>query len=232
MKPFSLNHIFRPGTHSTGFSRDSHGIILYHFISFYDLVLPNPRKILNWALEVGMKPFSLNHIFRAGTHSTGSSTDSHGLILIWCWSTPKGFWIRPRKLEWNRFLWIIFSGQGPIPQGLQQILMASFGFGAKEPQRDFGLDPGSWNETVFFESYFQGRDPFHRVFNRFSWPHFDLVLNEPQRDFGLDPGSWNETVFFESYFQGRDPFHRVFKRFSWHHFISFYIMLWFGATEP
>jgi len=45
--------------------------------------------------------------------------------------------------------------------------MASFGFGAKAPQRDFGLDPGSWNETVFFESYFQGRDPFHRVFNRF-----------------------------------------------------------------
>ena len=49
-----------------------------------ELVLPNPRKILNWALEVGMKLFSLNHIFRAGTHSTGSSTDSHGLILIWC----------------------------------------------------------------------------------------------------------------------------------------------------
>ena len=49
-----------------------------------ELVLPNPRKILNWALEVGMKLFSLNHIFRAGTHSTGSSTDSHDLIFFWC----------------------------------------------------------------------------------------------------------------------------------------------------
>ena len=39
---------------------------------------------------------------------------------------------------------------------------------AKEPQRDFGLDPGSWNETFLFESYFQRRDPFHRVFNKFS----------------------------------------------------------------
>ena len=91
--------------------------------------------------------------------------------------------------SWNEtvFLWIIFSGQGPIPQGLQQILMASFWFGAKEPQRDFGLDPGSWNETFLFESYFQRRDPFHT-----NSP--DLLFfrcYRTQRDFGLDPASWS-----------------------------------------
>ena len=80
---------------------------------------------------------------------------------------PWDTFLDPRYSVCDMFLWIIFSGQGPIPQGLQQILMASFWFGAKEPQRDFGLDPGSWNETVFFESYFQAGGPFHRVFNRF-----------------------------------------------------------------
>ena len=131
-----------------------------------------------------MKPFSLNHIFRPGTHSTGFQEilmASFYIILyhfmIWCYRTLERFWIGPWKLEWNCFLWIIFSGQGPIPQGLQQILMASFWFGAKEPQRDFGLDPGSWNETVFFESYFQGPQGLQHFFLHFtSLPHQDPLV--------------------------------------------------------
>ena len=39
----------------------------------------------------------------------------------------------------------LLSRPYPIPQGLQQILMASFSFGAKEHWRDFGLDPGNLN---------------------------------------------------------------------------------------
>ena len=87
------------------------------------------------------------------------------------------------------------SGQGPIPQGLRQILMASFRFGAKEPQRDFGLDPGSWNKNVFFIS---GQGPIPQGLQQILMTSFFSGAKEHQRDFGLDPGSWNKNVFFIS----------------------------------
>ena len=85
------------------------------------------------------------------------------------------------------------SGKGPIPQGLQQILMTSFCFGAKEPQRDFGLDPGSWNKNLFFIS---GQGPIPQGLQQILMTQFFSGAKEPQRDFGLDPGSWNKNVFF------------------------------------
>ena len=93
--------------------------------------------------------------------------------------------------SWNKNVFFI-SGQGPIPQGLQQILMTSFFSGAKEPQRDFGLDPGSWNKNVFFIS---GQGPIPQNLQQIS---HDLILfwceRTPKKDIEFNLARWNRKV--------------------------------------
>ena len=79
--------------------------------------------------------------------------------------------------EYKVFTFQRISGKEPIPQGLQQILMTSFCFGAKEPQRDFGLDPGSWNKNVFFIS---GQGPIPQGLQQILMTSFFLVLKNPR----------------------------------------------------
>ena len=128
-----------------------------------------PRRILNSTLQIGKKVsfFTSGH-FREGAHSIGSSADSGDLILILCYRTPQGFWIRPWKLEYS------FLGQGPILQGLRQILMTSFCFGPEEPQRDCRLDPGSWNEIAFLRTIW---NIFSKLHVTVSSPDFPFIWN-------------------------------------------------------
>ena len=96
------------------------------------------------------------------------------------WENLEKGWkgVLKKSAEWNNELMLMLL-EAPA-QGLQQISHELILFNSKKSSKDFGIDPRSWNNTSFQQS-FQGWDLSNRVFNKFLLISIFIVIGKPPR---------------------------------------------------